>query len=79
MEDNMEGAYGFRRDEPGYAEKVRKMSHQIAWEWEQRRQAAILLGRKGGQSRSEKKQAASRENGKKGGRPKAKPSQAACP
>jgi hypothetical protein len=32
--------------------------------------AARLLGRKGGQSKSEMKKAASRENGKKGGRPK---------
>ncbi len=32
--------------------------------------AARALGRKGGSSRTPKKQAASRENGKKGGRPK---------
>jgi len=31
---------------------------------------AAALGRKGGQSKSEAKKAASRENGKKGGRPK---------
>lgn len=34
------------------------------------RQAAAAMGRKGGKSRSERKQAAARENGKKGGRPK---------
>jgi hypothetical protein len=34
------------------------------------RQAAALLGRKGGSSKSAAKQAASRENGRKGGRPK---------
>ena len=33
-------------------------------------EAAAILGRKGGQSKSPKKQAASRENGKKGGRPR---------
>jgi hypothetical protein len=32
--------------------------------------AASLLGRKGGQAKSERKTAAVRENGKKGGRPK---------
>lgn len=32
--------------------------------------AAALLGRRGGQSRSEAKQAAVRENGKLGGRPR---------
>jgi hypothetical protein len=32
--------------------------------------AAAVMGRKGGKSRSERKQAAARENGKKGGRPK---------
>lgn len=32
--------------------------------------AASTLGRKGGRSRSKKKQQASRANGKKGGRPK---------
>lgn len=32
-------------------------------------QAAALLGRKGGKSTSDAKQAASRENGKRGGRP----------
>lgn len=32
--------------------------------------AAVALGKKGGASKSEAKQAASRENGKKGGRPK---------
>lgn len=35
--------------------------------------AARELGRKGGSSRSEAKQASSRENGKKGGRPKGRP------
>lgn len=33
------------------------------------KQAARLMGRKGGSSKSPEKQAASRENGKKGGRP----------
>ena len=33
-------------------------------------EAARLIGRKGGQSKSAKKQAASRRNGAKGGRPK---------
>lgn len=32
--------------------------------------SAAIMGRKGGQSTSEKKQRASRENGRKGGRPK---------
>jgi hypothetical protein len=40
-------------------------------------QAAQLLGRKGGQSKSDAKAAAARENGKKGGRPrKSEPSKA---
>jgi hypothetical protein len=34
--------------------------------------AARVLGRKGGQSRSERKQAASRNNGRQGGRPRKK-------
>ena len=34
------------------------------------KKAAAVLGRKGGKSKSEKKQKAVRENGKKGGRPK---------
>ena len=33
-------------------------------------EAARLIGRKGGKSKSEKKRAAARENGKLGGRPK---------
>lgn len=33
-------------------------------------EAAAIIGRKGGQSKSEKKRAASRRNGKLGGRPK---------
>ena len=33
------------------------------------KKAAAVLGRKGGKSKSEKKQKAARENGKKGGRP----------
>ena len=35
--------------------------------------AAALLGRKGGKSKSEAKAAAARENGRKGGWPKGKP------
>lgn len=34
--------------------------------------AASIMGKKGGPSKTEKKAAASRENGKKGGRPKGK-------
>jgi general stress protein YciG len=34
--------------------------------------AAVSLGRKGGQSKSEAKRLAAQENGKKGGRPKGK-------
>ena len=37
--------------------------------WVATKQAASLLGRKGGQAKSERKTAAVRENGKKGGRP----------
>lgn len=36
--------------------------------------AARLFGRKGGQAKTDKKAAASRENGKKGGRPRKDPS-----
>jgi hypothetical protein len=36
------------------------------------KKAAIILGRKGGMSRSEAKANAARQNGKKGGRPKLK-------
>lgn len=39
----------------------------------QMRLYAATLGRKGGASRSEAKQAASRENGKRGGRPRINP------
>jgi len=35
-------------------------------------EAAAIIGRKGGQSKSPKKQEASRRNGKKGGRPRKK-------
>jgi hypothetical protein len=35
--------------------------------------AAVALGRKGGEARSEAKSVAARENGKRGGRPRKKP------
>lgn len=35
--------------------------------------AAVVLGRKGGKAKSDRKTAAVRENGKKGGRPKNPP------
>ena len=39
-------------------------------DWTDIQKAAAALGRKGGQSKSDKKKNASRENGKLGGRPK---------
>ena len=41
-------------------------------------EAAAIIGRKGGQSKSPKKQAASRENGKKGGRPRKEKKKGVC-
>ncbi len=48
----------------GIIEKEETMTRNLTTE------EAKEIGRKGGKSKSEKKQASSRENGKKGGRPK---------